>query len=171
MRYFYVGFIVLFLGCSSADRYVLDDQITTHQLPRLVPLNTHGGYTINPFSGDSIKPIINSLGDTVKTGEPVKARGRVIDPGSVENPRIVPAGDPIIVPVHLYLNNLPGAFPLINLDNSTLNKIALNLDPSFFTRKEINGETEIMEVSAPAQCIPVATSQPKPLKALPPMMK
>ena len=34
--------------------------------PQTVALNTEEGYIINPVTGDSIQPIINSLGDTIK---------------------------------------------------------------------------------------------------------
>ena len=55
--------------------------------PQTVALNTQEGYSINPVTGDSIQPIINSLGDTVKTGVPVPARGKAIDPKSVAQPK------------------------------------------------------------------------------------
>ncbi len=46
--------------------------------PQTVVLNTKEGYKINPFTGDSIQPIVNSLGETIKTGVPVPVKGKVI---------------------------------------------------------------------------------------------
>lgn len=57
--------------------------------PKVVKLNTNEGYIINQFSGDTIQPIINSLGDTVRTGVPISVKGKVINPNSILKPKTV----------------------------------------------------------------------------------
>ena len=57
--------------------------VSLYPAPQSVALNTAEGYIINPITGDSIQPIVNSLGDTVKTGVPVPATGKTIHPDSV----------------------------------------------------------------------------------------
>jgi ligand-binding sensor domain-containing protein/serine phosphatase RsbU (regulator of sigma subunit) len=49
-----------------------DDKVmpsNIHSEPSKISVNLKNGYTIHPITGDSIKPIINSLGDTVITGK------------------------------------------------------------------------------------------------------
>ncbi len=71
--------------------------VSLYPAPRSVALNTAEGYSVNPIPGDSIHPIVNSLGDTVKTGVPVPATGKTIHPDSVAQPEKIPAGKPKVV--------------------------------------------------------------------------
>jgi hypothetical protein len=50
-----------------------------------VELNLGDGYKTDFFFGDSIQPIINSLGDTVVTGVPMRITGKRIHPDSGQN--------------------------------------------------------------------------------------
>ncbi len=95
----YLSIILSFVSCNSDKQSALDEMASLHPAPKIVALNTKEGYIINPVTGDSIQPIINSLGDTVKTGVPVPVKGRVIDPESVAKPRVIPAGKPKVVPI------------------------------------------------------------------------
>src|SRR5436190_22132133 len=48
-----------------------DSNLSLYSEPVVVPINTKNGYTVNILTGDSIKPLFNSFGDTIKTGIPV----------------------------------------------------------------------------------------------------
>jgi signal transduction histidine kinase/ligand-binding sensor domain-containing protein/DNA-binding response OmpR family regulator len=171
MRYFYIVFLLLVFGCGSKEKNILYEQLEFHPGPRIVALNTHEGYSVNPFTGDSIRPIITSSGESVITGVPVPARGRVIDPNSVDMPVIVPAGKPTMVPAHLNLDNIPGAFPRVPLDIKSLSKIPAKLDPIFTQEKRMEADTSSLIKLRRALGRPVPSRQPEPVKALPPLMK
>ena len=80
--------------------------------PQTIALNTKEGYILNPITRDSIQPIVNSLGDTIKTGVPVPARGKAIHRDSVAQPTIIPVGEPKTVHADLNIHEIPEAlFP------------------------------------------------------------
>jgi len=83
----YLSIILLIASCDGDKPGVLDEMAPLHAAPQIVALDTQEGYIINPVTGDSIQPLINLQGDTIKTGVPVPARGRVIDPKSVTSAR------------------------------------------------------------------------------------
>ena len=88
--------------------------------PQTVALNTDEGYIINPVTGDSIQPIINSMGDTLKTGVPVPAKGKVIDPVRVAKPKIIPAGEPKVFPTNLNVHKIPEVLTVIPVNKNSL---------------------------------------------------
>ncbi len=90
----YLTLILLLSSCSSDKKSVLDDMPTLYSAPQAVALNTEEGYFINPVIGDSIQPLINSLGEPILTGVPVPVKGKIIPPESVSQSIIVPAGEP-----------------------------------------------------------------------------
>ena len=75
-----LAFLLLFSSCNDKKQSVYDEMPPLYPAPQSVPLNIEEGYITNQVTGDSIQPIINSLGDTVKSGIPIPAIGRVIDP-------------------------------------------------------------------------------------------
>ena len=95
----YLSIILSVASCKGDQQSRIEDIASLYRAPQIVALNTREGYIINPVTGDSIEPIINSLGDTLKTGVPVPARGTVPDPKNLAKPKVVPAGIPRVVPV------------------------------------------------------------------------
>jgi len=59
--------------------------------PLVIPLNTGEGYAVNPVSGDSIRLVINSTGDTIITGVLIPVQGKLVDPDLIEPPHVYPA--------------------------------------------------------------------------------
>ena len=102
-----IGFLLLLASCNSDTQNGLDEIASLLPAPRIVALNTQEGYIVNPLTGDSIEPIINSLGDTIKTGVPVPARGKVIDSKSVAKPKVIPAGKPEVVLIPQNVHRIP----------------------------------------------------------------
>ena len=116
----YLTIILSIASCNRDKGGGFDEMAALYSAPHIVALNTQEGYSINPVTGDSIQPIINSLGDTVKTGVPVPARGIVIDPKSVSKPKVIPAGEPNVVPTHQNVHKIPENLTVIPVNKSLL---------------------------------------------------
>ena len=135
-------FIVLLPGACDIDKQSASDEMTAlHPAPQIVPLNTKEGYSINLLTGDSIQPIINSLGDTVKTGVPVPARGKVIDPKNVAKPKVIPAGKPKVYPSHQNVHKIPEALTVIPVNKNLLKTFTPGVDTSSFVLVNSTGDT------------------------------
>ena len=82
----------------------VDENISLYPEPVSVPLNTKEGYTINVLTGDSIKPLINSLGDTIQTGVSISLKAAVADTEKITKPNIskiaIQQKEPIITNIH-----------------------------------------------------------------------
>jgi len=72
----YFTIILLLASCNSDKQSASDEMPSLYLAPQTVALNTEEGYIINQVTGDTIQPLINSLGDTIKTGVPVPAIGK-----------------------------------------------------------------------------------------------
>ncbi|MCT4579992.1 MAG: SpoIIE family protein phosphatase [Flavobacteriales bacterium] len=72
--------LLLLISCAKTNKTV-PEPASLYAVPKVIKLNTEEGYSVNPVTGDSIIPIINSYGDTVKTGSPflVKEKATVIE--------------------------------------------------------------------------------------------
>ncbi|MEN8228158.1 MAG: two-component regulator propeller domain-containing protein [Bacteroidota bacterium] len=166
-----VCFLLLFASCHRDKQSGLDEIASLHPAPQIVALNTREGYIFNPVTGDSILPIINSLGDTVKTGVPVPARGKVIDPSSVAKPKVIPAGKPKVVPIPQNVHKIPEALTVIPVNKDSLRVITPGVDTSSFVLVNHIGDTVPTGVPIPAKGKVVPCRQPQPVKAYPPIMK
>ncbi len=86
-----------------------------------VELMSKGEYTLNQLTGDSIKPIVSSNGDTVLTGHPKPMIGKEISTDSVNRPKVVPiTTSKQIVNAHPNLRQVPK-----NLNTNFLNEDSL----------------------------------------------
>jgi len=139
--------------------------------PQTFAINTKEGYLISPLSGDSIQPIVNSLGDTIKTGVPVPARGRSIHPDSVAQPRIISAGEPKLISAHINIHNIPEDLTVIPIKYNTLNTFTQGTDTSSFVMVNSTGDTVPTGLSFPISGTVVPCQQPQPVKASHPHMK
>jgi signal transduction histidine kinase/ligand-binding sensor domain-containing protein/DNA-binding response OmpR family regulator len=167
----YLTVILLFASCNSDKQSTDDEMPPLYPAPQTVALNTKEGYIINPVTGDSIQPIINSFGDTLKTGVPVPAIGKAIHPDSVSQPKIVPAGEPKVVPTNLNVHKIPDALTVIPVNKDSLKTFTPGVDTSSFVLVNSNGDTVPTGVPIPVKGKVVPCIQPQPVKALPPRMK
>jgi signal transduction histidine kinase/ligand-binding sensor domain-containing protein/CheY-like chemotaxis protein/AraC-like DNA-binding protein len=88
LKYFLV--LLLLASCTVTPK---DDGTTPAPLfpqAKSFQSNPPGGYAINLVSGDSIDPILNMQGDTLKTGVHIPALGKIIHPDSVSRPKSFP---------------------------------------------------------------------------------
>jgi len=99
--------ILLFAACRTKEEGSFDDPPPLYSSPRVVELKTGKGYTINPTWGDTIQPVINSLGDTIITGRPIPLIGQVIYLDSMPEPEIVRARNPIVSPIKKNISVVP----------------------------------------------------------------
>ena len=150
--------------------------------PQSIVANPEGGYVVNPVTGDSLQPLINSLGDTVLTGVPIPAKPKVIHPDSVAQPKAVKA--PAIESLekhkaHPNRHKIPENIPAIPVDKSQLKTMPVKLaekqpggvlDTAHYLVNSI-GDTISTGVPIPAKGKIVKAIQPKPIKALPPAIK
>jgi len=150
--------------------------------PQNIAANPEGGYVVNPVTGDSLQPLINSLGDTVLTGVPIPAKPKVIHPDSVAQPKAVKA--PAIESLekhkaHPNRHKIPENIPAIPVDKSQLKTMPVKLaekqpggvlDTAHYLVNS-TGDTISTGVPIPAKGKIVKAIQPKPIKALPPAIK
>jgi hypothetical protein len=123
-RFFIACCIIIFLvGCNRTNEHANDNPPPLFPEPLTIPLKMDSGYRINQVTGDSIHPIINSLGDTVKTGIPIPVTGKIIDPLTLAKPTVTFAGKPTIVQANLNVHIIPEnltQFLLMKLNSKSL---------------------------------------------------
>jgi len=139
--------------------------------PQTIALNTEEGYIINPVTGDSIQPMLNSLGDVIITGRPVPAMGKSIHPESVAPPMIIPAGESTVVSANLNIHAVPESLKTISVDIHSLRTFTSGADTSSFVLVNSTGDTLQTGVPIPISGKIVPCIQPQPVKVLPPRMK
>ncbi len=134
--------------------------------PKSVMANPTGGYITNFVTGDTIQPIVNSLGDTIKTGIPIPAIGKYIHPDSVSKPKSFPARlgktEPAHPNVHLNSENLT----VIPVNENKLKKIAVTNGKNHFFINSF-GDKVLTGVPIPAVGKQIPYSNPKSTSALP----
>ena len=128
----YLIIILSIDSCDSNKQSILDEMPPLYPAPITVALNTEEGYIINPVTGDSIQPIVNSHGGYIKTGVPVPAKGRAIPPESVAQPRIITAGEPKVVPTNLNVHKIPESLTIIPVNKESLKTFTPGVDTSSF---------------------------------------
>ena len=147
--------------------------------PKSYALNTKEGYKVNPVTGDSIKPIINSLGDTLRTGISLPLSGgagggRKIHPDSVSKPIKIKAGKGNVVNAHPNRYKIPDNLTTIKVIKDSLTKILLTkiskTDTSHYILNS-NSKKVKTGVKIPAKGKKVKTIHPKSTPALPMRMK
>jgi len=141
-----------------------------YPVPKTIAVNTGDGYIINPITGDSIPPMLNSFGDTIKTGVPVPARGKVIQSDGETLPRIISAGEPRIVSVNRNVHIVPDDITVIPINKNTLRTFTPGTDISSSKLVNSTGDTVLTGVPIPITGKVVPCLQPQPNKAFPPRM-
>ncbi len=167
----YLIILLSVASCKSDKQSSLDEMQPLYPAPQTVASNTEEGYIINPSRWDSIEHILNSFGDTLKTGVPIPARGRVIDPGSVAKPKVIPAGKPKVFPTAQNVHEIPKNLTIVPVNKDALETFTPGVDTSSFVLVNSTGDTIPTGVPISARGKVVPCRQPQPVKALPPLMK
>lgn len=96
--------------------------------PKTYPLNKDGGYVTNTVNGDTIQPLINSFGDTIKTGIAIPVQGKLIHPDSVGIPKIIKVGAGAVeLNAHPNRHPIPENLTPILVNETELKKIPFTL--------------------------------------------
>jgi signal transduction histidine kinase/streptogramin lyase len=167
----YLCFVLLLVSCRG------DKQSAGVELPLLFPVPQSmyfaplERYLINPVSGNSIQPLVNSLGDTLRTGISVPVEGKAIPPGSVANPKIIVAGQPEVIPHNLDVSILPGAPKIVPLNTRSQLVFTPGMDSSSYVLVNSTGDTVQSGIPLPISGVLRPCFLPKAIKALPPRMK
>ena len=114
--------ILIIVGCRQADQSISETPQPIANQPTTVPVDTQRGYYINPYTNDSVRIVINALGDTVLTGRQYKISGK---PGTKETspyPRIIPAGKPMVFPAYANMQSLRGNTKVIQVGEKKLSQ-------------------------------------------------
>jgi hypothetical protein len=165
-------FILLFSSCNRDKQISADEMPLLYPHPLTVKFNPEGGYTIHPISGDSIQPLINSMGDTLKTGVNLPVRGHVIDPGILPKPFVVPAGTPEVVSITQTNNKIPETTTVIPVNKDSLRSYIPGKDifiPSILINS--TGDTIPTGVPMPVKGKVVPCRMPLPVEALRPHLR
>ena len=83
--------LLFFAGCKGKPDIKAEINTPLYPQPLSVALNLNEGYTINQITGDSIKPIINSIGDTIRTAVPYSIKGQLVENINLAKPEIIEA--------------------------------------------------------------------------------
>ncbi len=90
IQLFQVVILLLFAGCKGNSDVKTEINPPLYPEPLTVVLDLNKGYNINPLSGDSIKPMINSVGDTVLTGIPYAVKGKLLRKEEMSKQELIP---------------------------------------------------------------------------------
>jgi ligand-binding sensor domain-containing protein/signal transduction histidine kinase len=158
--------VLLFAGCKGKSDTKAEVNPPLYPEPLTVALNLKEGYTINQLTGDSIKPLINSLGDTIKTGVPLFIKGTVVNAPGFTNPQSAQGNTQskkIIATNVIRVQGKPEVIPA--------NPIAQFNKPrhdTVFTEVFKNSAGEIITGKLiPATGTGIKLKEPKPVKVLP----
>jgi signal transduction histidine kinase/ligand-binding sensor domain-containing protein/DNA-binding response OmpR family regulator len=167
----YLALALLLLSCNRTNQDIYREMPSLFPPPITVRLNTGEGYRVNPVTGDSIFPLVNSLGDTVITGVPVPARGRVIDPGVVAQAEVFKVGNPAELPAGPGKTRNPITPKVIRINKENLVTFSPGRDTFSFILINSTGDTVPTGIPIPIEGKVARCNQPPPQKALPPRVK
>ncbi len=158
----YFLLLLLLYGCKRNANSSAEENLNLYPNPVIVSLDTSSGYVINTITGDSIKPLINTMGDTVKTGSPTSLIGKPLAPFK---PRMVTAGNPTKTQVPTNVYAIPKNLTTFPVDTVNLKKIKLGQGDQSFVLKNSMGIVRT-GVPIPISGRKVKCIEPRPVKAL-----
>ena len=166
---------ILLAACNTSPKD--DGKLPPSVFPpfKRVELNLGDGYATDFFNGDSIRPIINSLGDTVVTGVPVRISGKRIHPDSVARPKTIKAGiNTTIKNVYSHIHPIPENVKTISINSSDFKNVEIpQILPGDTSHYFVNNLGDTIPTGVPLSVSGKVTlaMQPKPVAALLPKMK
>jgi ligand-binding sensor domain-containing protein/two-component sensor histidine kinase len=156
--------VLLACSCHSKKNQPAAEPPPLFADPVVVPLDLEKGYTTDLFTEDSIKPLVNSMGDTVITGRPYTMQpdieaGKQFQKSSIANP-----ASP--VPAIIKSNRIKATLPLIFPADTTLAIKVIKPDQTPVVFKNLKG---IIPTGKPYPVKGVVRKlhEPKPVKVLP----
>ncbi len=162
----YILVIIFLQACRENYKLVTETNPALYPQPLTVALDTIRGYTINPLSGDSIKPLLNATGDTFKTGVSVPMITKPISTSELVKPTIIEDIQAIktIIPDNIF--PIPENLPFTLVDTTRLKKVKLGEgDRSFVLRNSYGIVPTGVPIPVTGKKMPFI--EPHPVKATP----
>ncbi|MCB9189557.1 MAG: hypothetical protein H6599_09795, partial [Flavobacteriales bacterium] len=156
---------LFFIACNSNQK-AEETPPPLYPQPIMVEANPKEGYKVNVVTGDTIHPIILESGDTLITGVPIPATGKVINPDSLDQPQVFQApSDDQLVKINAKTNvyKIPDELTVIPVNKDSLTIIWLEEISEKDTAHYIvntNGDTIKTGVPIPVKGKVVPTTQP-----------
>lgn len=166
IRKYFILFVLL-QACRGNDKQrIQDDGLPLYASPITVALDTTKGYTFNPITGDSIKPLLNAAGDTVKTGVPIPLTSQIISATEIVKPTIIEGVQIIKTNLPDNVHIIPDLLPVTFVDSTHLKKVKPGEgDRSFILRNTYGVVTTGIPIPVTGKKMPF--SEPHPVKAAP----
>ncbi|HSU26889.1 MAG TPA: two-component regulator propeller domain-containing protein [Chitinophagaceae bacterium] len=162
LKYFIV--LVFLYSCKRNHHPVTEENPSLYPEPIMVPLNTTERYAINQLTGDTIKPLLNSFGEIVRTGVTIHFNGVSIRPETMVRPNITRPVSPATSLVGSNTHPIPSALTVITVDSSKLKKIKFGEgDQSFVLRNSMGVIKSGVWLPVTGRKMPF--SEPQPVKA------
>jgi len=159
--------VLLALACKPTHDKSSDEMPPLYSQPITVPINLDSGYHINPFTGDSIHPLINSLGDTIVTGRFYPMKGKETDAGLYSTLTSSPGPDDGFT-VSNNVRHIPSILTSTEVDESKFKKSGRDSTRTKTFVYNSKGDTILTGVSLPISGKPVTCRQPQLVNALAP---
>jgi two-component system, sensor histidine kinase ChiS len=170
--------LLLLAACTGVPKDDGSAPAPLFSQPQSVAAKPEGGYLINPVTGNSIQPIVNTLGDTVLTGIPIPAKPKTIHPDSVAKSKSFVVNHAALTIKNAPSNRfkIPEKIPIFPVDHSQLKSVKFGEGNQDFVLISSTGDTIPTGVPIPiaigtAKGKIVKAIQPPPTKALPPGFK
>lgn len=171
-KYLFSLLLALAFSCSDSSKTNREKEETElSDAPMTYPLGAQGNYTLNIVSGDSIKPIISSSGDTIQTGVVFPVQGKLIRLDSIEKPEVVVVKSPAIFPAHGNIKQVPDALSVTSVDELKLKRYNSKNPTSDFILTNSVGDTIQTGIPIPVTGKSVPCVRHKPQQAFPFRMK
>jgi len=164
--FIYIVSVSLFAGCKQHTASSVNENEPLYSQPLSFPLDLSSGYIINPFTGDSINPMINSNGDSIRTGVPFMLKGTTYNFSKYYKPKTFNATplSKLVLKTNEYLvKGQPDIIPANGTGDTrkdlTSNRIGVNRDYTYGNL--VTGKL------IPAVGTVVPLYEPKPVRILP----
>jgi ligand-binding sensor domain-containing protein/two-component sensor histidine kinase len=153
-------------SCKENSRQVAHRNDILYLQPFTVPLNIDKGYPVNKITGDSVQPLINSVGEAIQTGKAIPFIGTKIDPAKTLKPSVIKAGTPQNEIIATNIHPAPEKISVVSIDTSKLKKVKLGegKQTSSFQNSKSRAVTG---VPITVKGIEKKVIEVKPVKALP----
>ncbi|MES2773003.1 MAG: two-component regulator propeller domain-containing protein [Bacteroidota bacterium] len=159
--------LLLFLqGCAGNASQPAHDDLPLYPEPVSVSLNLQEGYAINKLTGDSIRPVINEAGDTIRTGIPVPFVVKTINKEEAVTSKNMEAVQVIETILPDNIHPLPATLSVIMVDTARLKKVTPGMrEPSSMLHSVYGIIPTGVPVTVSSKKMPF--SEPQPVRTAP----
>ncbi|HEY3387832.1 MAG TPA: two-component regulator propeller domain-containing protein, partial [Saprospiraceae bacterium] len=125
---------MMIASCRQTEKNTTDTIPSLYAPPISVPINLKEGYRVNLFTGDSIPPLNNYLGDTIKTGVPLEIKSVSTFPGQAVPPLSIRTDPVKQIPFRSNFHFVPETLVQHKPDESKLKQFITRVDDSLSNR-------------------------------------